>query len=145
MVLAVLVLAAANCTQSYAQEPDEGHGKQFKQKMEAVLEQLKLTPKQETQIRESHKSDREQVQNMFRSQKEQRKALGEELDKPTPDMEKVKALTANLKDFESRMIDQRVKSVLKMKEILTPEQYQTFSNSLAQMRQERRSKQRREQ
>jgi len=79
--------------------------------------------------------NRQKAKELFLRLKEKRKELADELDKASSNPIKIRALISALKDIQGRLIEKRVEDVLKMKEILTPEQYQKFSETLKSMRQ----------
>ena len=143
-ILAAAVLGLMCTGVSFAQHGEE-QSKPYKGKAEKVLSQLNLSPQQEAQIKELHKGNRQRAKELRQALREKRKALEEELDKPNSDLAKIKALTAELKDMEGRVTEDRVNGVLKMKEILTPEQYLAFSNAVKKMHNGDNDKRRRQQ
>ena len=136
LIVALLVVALGLVFSgvSYAGPNDKGHSGPYKGGPDAVLKQLNLSQQQETQVKELQKSDREKAKEYRLNLTGKRKELISALDEPKTDMAKVKALTAELKNISGSMIDQRVNSALKMKEILTPEQYRKFSDTIKAMR-----------
>ena len=145
VILAAAVLGLVCTGVSFAQQHDEEQSKPYKGKAEKVLSQLNLSPQQEAQIKELHKGNRQRAKELRQALREKRKALEEELNKPNSDLAKIKALTAELKDMEGRVTEERVNGVLKMKEILTPEQYLAFSNAVKKMHNGDNDKRRRQQ
>ena len=118
----LLVLASA-----HAGYPWKGEGKEGKYKGrsdEEYLQELNLTPEQMEQFakqREESNSAKEGLRNSIR---EKHRELREELDSETTDNEKLESIVSELKSLEAQRIDQKVKSIIQMKEILTPEQFQ---------------------
>ena len=49
-----------------------------------------------------------------------------ELDKPVSDKAKLNAISSDMKKTMSEMMDERLNSILRIKEILSPEQYRQF-------------------
>ena len=134
MILAAIALGLVFSGAAYAKMFEE-EGQPNKGNRDQVIKQLNLTPQQEAQIKQLQMLNRQKAKELFRRLKEKRRELADELDKARSNPIKIRALIATLKDLQGRMIEQRVEDVLKMKEILTPEQYQKFSETLKSMRQ----------
>jgi Spy/CpxP family protein refolding chaperone len=134
MVLAAIALGLVFSGTAYAKMSEEEAGQPNKDKRDQVIKQLNLTPQQEAQIKQLQMLNRQKAKELFLRLKEERKELADELDKARSNPIKIRALIAELKDLQGRLIEQRVEDVLKMKEILTPEQYQKFNETLKNMR-----------
>jgi Spy/CpxP family protein refolding chaperone len=135
-VLLAVAMGLVFCGISYAQM-EEKEAQAYKKKAEEVFNKLGLSAQQEAQVKEARKLNREMAKKLSQELQEKRKALAAELDKIKPDPQKIKVLVYALKDVQGRLIEQRVEGILKLKEILSPEQYRTFSDTLKGMRQER--------
>ena len=134
MVLAAIALGLVFSGTANAKVFEEEEGQPNKGNRDQVIKQLNLTPQQEAQIKQLQVLNRQKAKELFRRLKEKRRELADELDKARSNPIKIRALIASLKDTQGRLIEQRVDGVLKMKEILTPEQYQKFSETLKSMR-----------
>ena len=135
MMLAAIALGLVFSGTANAKMPEKEVGQPNKDKRSQVIQQLNLTPQQEAQIKQLQMLNRQKAKELFRRLKEKRRELADELDKARSNPIKIRALIAALKDIQGRLIEKRVEDVLKMKEILTPEQYQKFSETLKSMRQ----------
>ena len=135
MMLAAIALGLVFSGTANAKMPGEEAGQPNKDKRSQVIQQLNLTPQQEAQIKQLQMLNRQKAKELFLRLKEKRKELADELDKASSNPIKIRALISALKDIQGRLIEKRVEDVLKMKEILTPEQYQKFSETLKSMRQ----------
>ena len=135
-VLLTVVMGLVSCGISYAQM-GEKEAQPYRKKAEEVFNKLGLSAQQEAQVKEARKINREIAKKLFQELREKRKELAVELDKTRSDPQKIKVLVYALKDVQGRLIEQRVEGILKLKEILSPEQYRTFSDSLKKMRQEK--------
>ena len=133
MILAAIALGLVFSGAAYAKMFEE-EGQPNKGNRDQVIKQLNLTPQQEAQIKQLQMFNRQKAKELFLRLKEKRKELADELDKERSNPIKIRALIAQLKNIQGRLIEQRVEDVLKMKEILTPEQYQKFSETLKSMR-----------
>ena len=133
MILAAIALGLVFSGAAYAKMFEE-EGQPNKGNRDQVIKQLNLTPQQEAQIKQLQMLNRQKAKELFRRLKEKRRELADELDKARSNPIKIRALIVALKEIQGRLIEQRVEDVLKMKEILTPEQYQKFSETLKSMR-----------
>ena len=133
MILAAIALGLVFSGTANAKMFEGEEGQPNKDKRDQIIQQLNLTPQQEAQINQLQRLNRQKAKELFRRLNEKRKELADELDKARSSPIKIRALIADLKDIQGRLIEQRVEDVLKMKEILTPEQYQKFSETLKNM------------
>ena len=62
--------------------------------------------------------------------KEKRKALYQELEKYDGDQAKIASLAAEVKALLAKKVDSRVESILAMKQILTPEQFEKLQTDV---------------
>ena len=134
MMLAAIALGLVFSGVANAKTSEEEAGQPNKDKRDQIIQQLNLTPQQEAQIKQLQRFNRQKAKELLLRLKEKRKELADELDKARSNTIIIRALIAQLKDIQGRLIEQRVNDVLKMKEILTPEQYQKFNETLKNMR-----------
>ena len=122
VVITMLFLSSA----VYAEHPrGDSEGKEgHKEKMfEGLVEELGITPEQEAQIkkqRSDHKATSKELRKQLRAK---HKELRGELEKDTADEGKINTLVAEIKTLMGTKLEQRVKSILFMKETLTQEQF----------------------
>jgi len=133
MILAAIALGLVFSGTANAKMFEKEEGQPNKDKRDQVIQQLNLTPQQEAQINQLQRLNRQKAKELFRKLNEKRRELADELDKARSNPIKIRVLIAALKDIQGRLIEKRVEDVLKMKEILTPEQYQKFSETLKNM------------
>lgn len=124
-VLAVTGIATVLFCATVFAEPPQGeetknHRKALK---EELAKELGLTEEQQAQLSETRKANQAVVKGLLESLKTARTALREELGKYDSDAAKVQSLATEVKNIEAKMIDQRIASVSKIKEILTAEQF----------------------
>jgi len=134
VILVAIALGLVFSGAAYAKMSEEEAGQPNKDKRDQIIQQLNLTPQQEAQIKQLQRFNRQKAKELLLRLKEKRKELADELDKARSNTIIIRALIAQLKDIQGRLIEQRVNDVLKMKEILTPEQYQKFNETLKNMR-----------
>ena len=122
MVITMLFLfSAAYAEYSYGySEGKEGHREKM---FEGLVEELGITPEQQAEIkkeRSDHKATGKELRKQLRAKHQELKT---ELEKNTTDAGKINTLVAEIKTLMGTKLEQRVKSVLFMKETLTPEQF----------------------
>lgn len=123
-LLLVLASAHAGC-------PWKGEGKEGEQKdthHDEYLQELNLTPEQMEQFTKQREEKRSAMEGLRNSIREKHGELREELDRETTDSEKLAGIVSELKSLEAQRIDQKVKCIVQMKEILTPEQFQKLQS-----------------
>lgn len=121
--------AASSAAENAADGPAQGEFKgcpMHHKKHRGFYHKLNLTEEQTKQLKDLKQLRREAMRGMFKQIKENRKALKEELAKPEPDMNAVNNLQTQLKAIHSQRIDDKLNSLLQIKKILTPEQFNTF-------------------
>jgi len=133
VMLIAVVLGLFFTGTSYAWPTNERRGLPERGKGQQMLERLNLSPEQETQIKQMQRDRRQVSEGLRRDLREKRKELKQELDKTDSDPGKIKALTQDLKEINSRIVDEQVSGALQMKKMLSPEQYQAFSEAIKDM------------
>ena len=104
-----------------------GKDKKWEQKVEKFHKDLGLTPQQEQQLKAQREQYRAQKQALFGQIKEKTEQMQAELQKPDMNEAKVKQLHAELQSLRSKAADTRLDSVLAVRQVLTPEQFQKFN------------------
>ena len=99
---------------------------EWKRHKEEMHARINLTPEQEDQMEIYRKAHREKMNELHQALKAKLEALREEVGKTEPDMVKVNALKDDMKSIEAQKVDLRVRAILEVREILTPEQFEKF-------------------
>ena len=94
--------------------------------IEKVSDELGLAPEQKTALLEQQKQARSARETIRYQIRRKRKELKEEIEKSETDQAAIEQITQELKDLQDKLIDERVTSIMKVKEILTPEQFEKF-------------------
>ena len=116
-----LLLSTVN---SYAQEQNQqGQMRERFNRSEDFTKTLNLTPEQQAQIKQQRGANKEKVMQLRQQLRAKRSELKEELDKPSVDMNKINSIVAETKTLMAEQLDLRVKGILAMKQVLTPEQF----------------------
>jgi Spy/CpxP family protein refolding chaperone len=131
LVLSGIMCAMLSIPAVYAQE-QSGHERMHKG--HEVFKQLNLTDDQKTQLEANKKQRRDQMKTWAEQMKAQREAMRQELMKKDLDMGKVNAIQSQIKTLEAQMTDNRLNSILEVRKILTPEQFNKFISMMEQNR-----------
>ncbi len=116
----------------YAQTPDgnssgyEAKREKMKARMLEVFKQLDLSPEQEEQLKSHRNKHREQAKEFRKNIKAKKEEIRNELQKQELNMEKVNEIHSEFKALRSKKADHRLKGMLEVRKILTPEQFAKF-------------------
>lgn len=125
-VCTALLSAAVVCAQPPAPLGEGefwGRGKGF----EKCLKKLNLTAEQKSKLDTQRAAQRDAMKTIRQSIASKRQDLRAEMDKDATDKAKIDGIAAELKNLEGRRVDQQIKGILQMKEVLTPEQFKQLS------------------
>jgi Spy/CpxP family protein refolding chaperone len=104
-------------------------------KFEKHLKELNLTPEQKTQLDTQRAAQREAMETIRQSIETKHQELRAEIDKETTEKAKIDSIAVELKNLEAQRIDQEIKGNLRMKEVLTPDQFKKL-NAIREKRKE---------
>ncbi|MFH1772042.1 MAG: periplasmic heavy metal sensor [Candidatus Omnitrophota bacterium] len=129
----VLAAAAFLIVQGFAFAEGLSEEKSYREKkeqreetMKKVMDEIGLTEPQREQIKE-YRSQHKEVSGQLRMElKEKKKQLREELTKTDSNEAALRGLADEIKRIQGQIIDHKIESILEMKKIMTPEQYQKF-------------------
>lgn len=101
-----------------------------RERMEVLIRdlysQLNLSENQKKQLDESKERVHKRMEGLRGESRSLRDSLNHLLMQPSMDMEKINSIQSRLKNIESEKIDDRLRSVLEVRTILTPEQFAKF-------------------
>lgn len=130
LIIVAVMLGAICCASGAFAEgdhdkmPPAGHHRMEGSGKGDFLKGLDLTPEQRDKLK-THREENMKVMKEIRDEmKEQKTALRDELKKKVIDSAKIADIAAKLKKLSAEMVDQRISSILSLREILTPEQFQ---------------------
>ncbi len=98
----------------------------MEKKIQEIYNRLNLSEDQKTQLEANKQKQNGQMKSFFAQMKTQRNAMHQELMKPDLDMNKVDSIQLQLKTLHSQMMDNRLNSILEVRRILTPDQFNKF-------------------
>lgn len=140
-IIGIVVISALIAGAAYAEDPGTScpMGKDkasCKDKKEGVMRQLNLTAEQKKLLKDSKEAHRAEMGQLAKALKEKRRELKDALAKPGVTKEQVDPIASQIKSIQTQMVDRRIDGILKVKGILTPEQFQKLQG----MKKERQSK-----
>lgn len=107
-------------------EGKEGMKEKMEERFKEISKELNLTPEQEEQLKNHRAQGRREMEGFHEKISGKMEEIDKELQKQELDMEKVEQLNSELKAIHSEMQDNRLKDILKVREILSPEQFIKF-------------------
>ncbi len=91
-----------------------------------LFKELDLTSKQQEQLEKQRKTSRVQRKKHRSLLQDKQEKLRDEMEKKGTDKRKIEKIAGELKTLWGEAIEQRTDTILKIKEILTPEQFEKF-------------------
>lgn len=108
-------------------------GRSPQERFDNMVEELGLSGEQQEQLRQQKETRRQEHQELREALREAQEALKEELSREDIDQSKLDSIAGGLKQLNNRMVDDRIEGILKMREILTPDQYRKFQEKAQKM------------
>ncbi|MBL0059081.1 MAG: Spy/CpxP family protein refolding chaperone [Elusimicrobia bacterium] len=93
---------------------------------EKMKTELGLSDEQVKQLEAHRRDHRAEMKQLWTAMKEKREAIKTELEKPTLDKNAVHQLNDQLKEVHGKLADLRLEGILRVREILTPDQFKKF-------------------
>lgn len=112
------------------QEGNERRGPDF----EKMAQELGLTEEQQTQLKEHRQQSMQQAKAIREQLKSKKEEIRQELQKEDVDIARVKAIHEQIKALIAQREDGRLEGILKLREVLTAEQFQKMHEKMAQGR-----------
>ncbi len=138
LVAGMLLLASGSgfCAEPEQMGPPPGmhEGKGDGRHFEKIFDELGLSAEQRDKLKAGREKGRAEEQKIREEMRSAREALGQELDKPTLDVAKVKALHETLKTLIIKGEDRRLDMILEVRTIMTPEQFAAFQKTMKESR-----------
>jgi Spy/CpxP family protein refolding chaperone len=129
-VIAVMALFLFATAPVYAEgesyRPRQKWGSEKQEKYHRMIEKLGLSDDQVAQLKAHKQAKIESREKLYSELAKQKQALRDELEKPVSDDARIKQISDSMKQIQSKLVDERIKGILEIKAILTPEQYAEF-------------------
>ena len=100
--------------------------------MEKIIHDLDLTEEQQESLKSYRQENQERMRTLHEKLKEARETLKTELEKTKSNNRTIQRLASVIKSAQAEMVDNRIETVLHMKEVLTEEQFQEFRAKAAE-------------
>ena len=130
LVMTLIVLAlVSNQAFAWGDRPSKNCRGDFKAKCAEMNKKLGITPEQEKLLDAQRDAHRKEAEATMKAMKDNREALKTEMAKPGITRQDLEPIVAEMKKLECDMVEQRVQGILKVKSILTPEQFEKLEKS----------------
>ena len=139
LLIAVGIIAILfNAAYVSAEGPGAGSGKGPRYdrgaKMDEIMEELGLTDEQKQQLKEMREKHKEGSEEIRKAMRAKRAEMRGELDKPQSDPVKLEGIIGEMAELNKVQMRHRVKGILEMKKVFTPEQYQALNEKRREMK-----------
>lgn len=124
LVLGILCAVNSYAGDNYDKSPMRDRHGIDKAGKEELFKGLDLTTEQRDKLKAHREKTKGEMKAIHEQMREKKLALKTELDKQIIDKAKIADIATQLKTLSAQMVDQRINSILSLKEILTPEQFQ---------------------
>lgn len=118
--------------------PPEAKGYFMGKMVMDVLQKLDLSVEQREKIKTIHDDTRETTKALRKEMRENMKNLKDELSVYKSDGKRVNEIMQKIKEVGAKLFETHVNSFIKMKEILTPAQFETFKKEMEKKKEEMR-------
>ena len=95
-----------------------------------IFKDLNLTGEQKKMLEDNKNKHGEERKALFNAMKEKMAAMRLELQKEKLDMAKINQINDEIKNLEAQMTDHRLKGILEVRRILSPEQFKKFTEKM---------------
>lgn len=132
LLTGIAVLLSAGCVYAMPgfgskEEYKDSDTKSDNKRMDRIFDKLQLTAGQKKQLEESRAKNQAGRKVFFDELKKLRRELNAELMKAELDIDKINAIHLKTKELHSKMMDERMSSILEVRKTLTLEQYKKFN------------------
>ena len=145
IVLAAVTIGALCAASAYADSEHNKVDAKNHHRMESAGKEdpfkgLDLTPEQRDKIKTEREANMARMKESYEKMKAKKLELKSELEKPVVDKAKVSSIASELKNISAEKVDQRINSILSLKEILTPEQFKQMNAKMEEKHKEHKGK-----
>ena len=135
-LLIVPVLVGLSASIIYAASPnpaakqEEAFIKKIDAKRQEIFNDLGLTDGQRKLLEENKNKHREETKVLFTQLRQKMTLLRQELEKSELNMQAIYQINNEVKQLQAQMLDNRLERILKVRKILTPEQFKKFEDKM---------------
>ncbi len=134
-IVLMLAITFLTISSAYAKMPeDNDRFRKIQQMKTDLIEEMGLTEEQQAQLEEHKKRCQASGMELLIYLKDLRFKLREELNKYNSDMAEVDKLALEIKNVQSKILDQRIAAISTVKSMLNPDQYKVFVEKTSKFR-----------
>ena len=133
ILIVALIISIFTVAAAFA-EPNPSQGGRSRDKMDAIKQELNLTPEQDKLLTEVKSSHRAEMESLVQALKTRRQELKAALGKAGVTRQQIEPIASQIKALQAQMVDRRIDGILRIKQILTPEQFQKLQNAREEWR-----------
>ena len=126
LMLSLFMASTLHAEMGMGKEKMFGDEKAWEEKVNKVYDQLNLSEEQRAQLKAQKESHRGEMQEIREKMRAKREEFRQEIQKTEFDVGKLKAINNDIKALQNQIADNRLESIIKVREILTPEQFTKF-------------------
>ena len=126
LMLSLLMVTTIHAEMGMGKEKMFGDEKGWEEKINKMYDKLNLSEEQRAQLKAQKESHRAEMTGVRQQIQAKRQEFQEEIQKKEFDAGKLKAINNDLKSLFNQIADYRLESLIKVRGILTPEQFAKF-------------------
>ncbi|KJJ84922.1 secreted protein [Candidatus Omnitrophus magneticus] len=107
-------------------------------KINEVLKELNLSPEQEKKLAENRTAKKEEMKKLRDEMRKSHEKLQEAMKNPDTTIASVEPIVNDIKASQSQLIDNRIKGIFAVREILSAEQFSKFQGIMAKHHKEKK-------
>ncbi len=108
------------------------------EKMQEIYRQLNLNEEQQKQLADNKLSGQTKKKTLYKELRLHKENLNRELMRANLDMKRINDIQSKIKDLQVQGVDDRLNSILAVRDILTTEQFTQFVDLMERLREEKR-------
>jgi len=131
VIMAMLIVSTLIALPAFCEGYPHHKGQQggnFENKMAEIEKKLGLTPEQDKLLKEAKSAHRAEMESLKQAMGAKHKELQAEIAKPGVTKQQLEPIANQIKALQSQMVDRRIDGILKIKYILSPEQFQKLES-----------------
>ena len=140
-VLCFRVLSCLTVQGAFAQGRGDASGRSGD--MDSLMQQIGVTPEQQKQLEDQRKEHMQEYQAIRNAVQEKERELRSALKDPNVDPAEIQRLKRELLQLQEKNINQKIEGTMRMREVLTEDQFNTLTDKIDARRKNRKGGRRR--
>lgn len=140
-VLCFCVLSCLTVQGAFAQGRGDASGRSGD--MDSLMQQIGVTPEQQKQLEDQRKEHMQEYQAIRNEVQEKERELRSALKDPDVDPAEIQRLKRELLQLQEKNINQKIEGTMRMREVLTEDQFNTLTDKIDARRKNRKGGRRR--